>query len=421
MMKSVKRARVVLGLVWESVQFAISSLKDNKFRTLLSLLGITIGVFTIVLVLAVTGGLKRNIRKGLESLGGNTITIQREPWDVEEGDNSVWWELLKRPPVVVADYEFVKAHSEYCGAITYFSTFTADVSHSRSTFPDGNVVPVAPDFEKIFAIGVDEGRWFLPEEADGRQGLCFLGTDMAQTLFGGSSPVGKMVRMGGFALYVIGVAPPQGESIATIFDIDNSVFVPLGFGEMMVGAGNGGAIALVPKEGMATEEVIGELRFLMRSNRGLEPAERDDFSINRMSYLAGAVDDVFQTINLVGWIIGGFALLIGAFGIANIMFVSVRERMPQIGIQKALGAPGYIIMTQFLSEAGVLSLIGGVLGILIVVIISLILGSDSQVPFELTIYNVAGGMGIAFVTGVLSGALPAWSAAKMDPVKAMNM
>jgi putative ABC transport system permease protein len=139
-----------------------------------------------------------------------------------------------------------------------------------------------------------------------------------------------------------------------------------------------------------------------------------------MSYLAGAVDDVFQTINLVGWIIGGFALLIGAFGIANIMFVSVRERMSQIGIQKALGAPEYIIMTQFLSEAGALSIIGGGLGILIVVIISLILGSDSQVPFELTIYNVVGGMGMAFVTGILSGAMPAWSAAKMDPVKAMN-
>ena len=420
MMKSVKRAHVVLDLVWESVQFAMFSLRCNKFRTLLSLLGISIGVFSIVLVLAVTSGLKGNIRKGLDSLGGNTITIQREPWDLEDGDSYAWWELLKRPPVVVADYEFMKDNSECCGAITYFTTFTADVNYLRSTFSDGNIVPVAPDFDKIFAIGVDQGRWFLPEEADSRQGLCFLGADIAQSLFKGSSPVGNRVKVGRFELYVIGVALPQGESIATVFDIDHSVFVPLDFGVMAAGSGNGGAIAIAPKEGLETEEVIGELRFMMRSCRGLEPSEEDDFSINRMSYLAGAVDDVFQTINLVGWIIGGFALLIGAFGIANIMFVSVRERMSQIGIQKALGAPEYIIMTQFLSEAGALSIIGGGLGILIVVIISLILGSDSQVPFELTIYNVAGGMGIAFVTGILSGVMPAWSAAKMDPVKAMN-
>jgi putative ABC transport system permease protein len=220
---------------------------------------------------------------------------------------------------------------------------------------------------------------------------------------------------------VIGVAQRQGESMASIFDIDNSVFIPLGFGEIIGGIGGGGAIAIAPAVGVDPVVVADEVRSLVRSRRGLAPDEEDDFSINRMSYLSDAVDDLFRTINLVGWIIGGFALLIGAFGIANILFVSVRERMPQIGIQKALGAKNYLILIQFLTESAVLSLVGGSLGILIVVIISLFLEGNSPIPFELTVVSVIEGVVIALVVGVLSGLVPAYSAAKMDPVKAINM
>ena len=419
MMKKVKRAQVVLGLVWESVQFAMSSLKGNKFRTLLSLLGISIGIFSIVLVLSVVGGLKSNIREGLSSLGGGTITVQREPWEMQEGDD--WWKLVKRPPVEAEDYQFVKRYSRYCEAVTFFTTFTSDASCLRNRYRDANVVPVASDFEKIFSFGIGEGRWFLPEELEGRQRLCFLGAEVAEELFGAGKCAGKRLKLGGFDGYVIGVAQRQGESMASIFDIDNSVFIPLGFGEIIGGIGGGGAIAIAPAVGVDPDVVADEVRSLVRSRRGLAPDEEDDFSINRMSYLSDAVDDLFRTINLVGWIIGGFALLIGAFGIANILFVSVRERMPQIGIQKALGAKNYLILIQFLTESAVLSLVGGGLGILIVVIISLFLGGNSPVPFELTAVIVIEGVSIALVVGVLSGLVPAYSAAKMDPVKAINM
>ncbi len=419
MMKVVKRAQVVLGLVWESVQFAMSSLRTNKFRTLLCLLGISIGIFSIVLVLSVVGGLKSNIREGLSSLGGNTITVQREPWEMQEGDD--WWELVKRPPVEVEDYEFVRRYSSYCEAVTFFSMFTSDASYLRNTFRDANIVCVASDFEKIFTFGIEQGRWFSHDESQGRQRLCFLGAEVAQGLFGAGNCVGKRLKLGGFDGYVIGVAQRQGESMASIFDIDNSIFIPLGFGEIVGGIGGGGAIAIAPGEGIGADAVTDQVRSLVRSRRGLAPDEEDNFSINRMSYLSGAVDDLFRTINLVGWIIGGFALLIGAFGIANILFVSVRERMPQIGIQKALGAPNYLILVQFLAESAALSLVGGSLGILIVVIISLFLEGNSPIPFELTVVSVIEGVVIALVVGVLSGLVPAYSAAKMDPVKAINM
>lgn len=418
---NVKRAQVVLRMVWESVQFAISSLKGDKFRTLLSLLGVTIGIFTIVLVLAVVGGLKGNIREGLSSLGGGTITVQREPWEVDSDQGWDWWELAQRPPVVVEEYQFVKRHLEGVEGVTFFTTFSADIAYKRNSFSDGNVVPVASDFDKIFTIGIAGGRWFLPTEADSRGRICFLGADIADDLFEGVDPIGKKVRIGGYDGYVTGVAKREGESIATIFDIDNSIFVPLGFGEIIGGAGGGGAIAIAPEDEFGQGVVMDEVRSLMRMHRGLRPEDGDNFAINRMSYLSGAVDEVFRTINLVGWIIGGFALLIGAFGIANILFVSVRERMPQIGIQKALGAKNYLILIQFLTESAVLSLVGGGLGILIVVIISLFLGGNSPVPFELTAVIVIEGVSIALVVGVLSGLVPAYSAAKMDPVKAINM
>lgn len=419
MMKRVKRAQVVLGLVWESVQFAISSLRSNKLRTLLSLLGITIGIFTIVLVLAVIGGLKGNIRSGLDSLGSNTITVQRESWELEGEWN--WWEFAKRPTIEIDDYNYLKRYSETSESITFFSISSGDFSYLREKFTDGNIVSVSTDFEKIFAIGVDQGRWFLPNEQEGRGNLCFVGSGVASALFKGESGVGKRIKVGNFNGEVIGVASPQGESIATIFDIDNSIFVPVGFGEAISGAGGGGAVAIAPKDGTGQQEAIDEIRYLVRRKRGLTPSDEDNFAINRMSYLASAVDEVFRTINLVGWLIGGFALLIGAFGIANILFVSVKERMPQIGIQKALGAGNYMILAQFLSEAAVLSLVGGALGILIVVIISLILGNDSPIPFDLTLLNVVEGLSIALVVGILSGVIPAWSAARMDPVRAMNM
>jgi putative ABC transport system permease protein len=421
MKTNVKRAHVVLRLVWESVQFAVSSLKGDKFRTLLSLLGVTVGIFLIVLVLSVISGLKKNIEDGMDSLRSNTITVQREPWDIPQGEEWNWWKYAKRPPVDISDYEYILQNSTLCGNLAFFTTAKADMNYFREGFSGGDVVCVKGDFGELFSIESFLGRWFSQEELHGGQSVYFLGADVAESLFGEEPPVGKRIKVKGVSGVVIGVAPRQGESMAQIFDVDQSVFVPYGFGERIFGPGSGGAIVMNPKSDTDQEALAYHTRELMRSHRRLSPAEEDNFSINKMTYLTSAVEDIFRSVNLAGWIIGGFALLIGAFGIANIMFVSVRERMPQIGIQKGLGAPDYIIMTQFLSESAVLSFIGGGFGILIVLIISLILGKNSAVPFDLNAGIVAKGMLVALLVGILSGIIPAYSAARMEPVKAMNL
>lgn len=420
MIKNVKRAQVVLRLVWESVRFAVSSLKTDRLRTLLSLLGITVGIFTIVLVLSIINGLKENIRVGLNSLDGDVITVQREPWEISQEGEWNMWKYIRRPPIDIRDYEFVSQHLDIPSSQTFFTTFQKGVYYTNKSYKGGEIVSVKGDFDKLFIFDTAYGRWFSPLESNGYMNICYIGGDISRSLFGETSPIGKVLKIGEFPATVIGVAAPQGESIAHIFDFDHSVFVPYGFGERISGEGSGGAIAMCAHNQERQQELIDQTRVLMRSHRRLSPETEDNFSINKMDYLSWAVDDVFRSINTAGWIIGGFALLIGAFGIANILFVSVQERVPQIGVQKALGAWNYIIIAQFLSEAALLSVVGGALGILLVMIISLILGNNSGIPFDLSVTSTMEGVAIALIVGILAGIMPAYKASRMDPVKAIN-
>ena len=258
-------------------------------------------------------------------------------------------------------------------------------------------------------------------EIRGGANVAILGHNVAQELFGDSYPVGRKVKIKGGNATVIGVLEKQGESMASIVNTDDAVILPLSFGKtVLASAWGSGMMMAAPAEGAAREAFIDELRMLLRSCRGLSPSERDDFSINEMTFLLDMLDSVFRNISRAGWVIGAFSLIIGGFGIANIMFVSVQERMSQIGIQKALGARRYVIMTQFMAEASFLSLAGGIAGILLVFLVSLPVNAFSDsLMLTLSIDNVLTGMLVAVVIGLLSGLLPAWKAATLDPVKAI--
>ena len=343
---------------------------------------------------------------------------------------------MKRPPVTKDEYKSLSQNIvQFPCDITFFSSFTAPVLYERSLYEGANIISVENNFENIFSIPLDEGRWFLPNEIECGVEVCCIGAELALSLFGSSevygegrertNPIGKRIKIGGrtsqVTLYVIGVISKQGESLSTIFDMDHSLFVSTTFGENLQGYSNSGIIVLAPTGNMDVTPLEAEVRSLFRCIRGLNPSDEDNFAINKMSYLSSTVEEVFRTINLAGALIGAFSLLIGAFGIANILFVSVRERMPQIGIQKGLGANNYVILTQFLTEAAVLSLVGGLLGILFVGFISLLLGSNSSIPFELTLWNVIMCLSISVMVGLLSGIIPAYYAARMNPVKAMSL
>lgn len=421
MKKFWKEVSVVIKLIGESTVFAFSSLKNDMFRTFLSLLGVCIGIFSIVAVFCAVDALRANIQEGLNTFGGDVVFIQEYPFGVEDGGEYKWWEYRTRPNVDKRDFTFLAKNSSTSSSVVYASFFYKLLKYKRNSFSNGYVIATTPGVENVVKMDIETGRSFSPMEYSKGSNSVILGAEVASALFIGENPIGKTIKVGSFSSVVVGVLKKQGQSMMQIFDFDNSVIVPLSYGAMMYDVNNSeGMILMAPKDGVSEEEFIAETKILMRSERRLKPSQKDNFAINQMTFLSKQMDSIFAVINTAGWIIGGFSLLIGGFGIANIMFVSVKERTNQIGIQKALGAKKYVIMTQFLVESAVLSLAGGMLGILVVFAASFFLKDNPQFPVMLSVDNAVKGLIIALVIGIISGIIPAYSAAKLDPVKAIN-
>ena len=424
MKKFVKELKIVAGLVAESASFAFFSIKSDKLRTFLSLFGVTVGIFSIVAVFCAVDSLKDNIMEGVKSFGSDVVYIDRFPMTAEEDENGepvAWWDYLQRPEITEDNFEFVARNATLAESVVYVIMGNSNVSYKRNSYSNAYLLITTDGLENVMSIDISNGRNFTQREIRGGANVAILGHNVAKELFGDSYPVGKKVKIKGSSAIVIGVLDRQGESMASMVDTDNAIILPLQYGKTVLASSWGAGMMMAsPAEGADRQEFLDELRVLMRTCRGLAPSERDDFAINEMTFLLDMLDSVFRGISRAGWIIGAFSLIIGGFGIANIMFVSVQERMSQIGIQKALGAKRYVILTQFMVEASFLSLAGGLTGILLVLLVSIPVNAVSDVlTITLSPDNALAGMLIAVVLGILSGLLPAWKAATLDPVKAI--
>lgn len=425
MKQFVKELRIVVGLVAESASFAFFSIRSDKLRTFLSLFGVTVGIFSIVAVFCAVDSLKANIMEGVQSFGSDIVYIDRFPMAQEEGEDGEplqWWDYLQRPEITEENFEYLARNAALAESVVYVIMGNGNASYRRNNYSNAFLVITTDGLENVMSYSLAEGRDFSQMEIRGGSNVAILGYNVAQELFGDSYPVGKKVKVKGGSATVVGVLEKQGESMVSIVNTDDAVILPLQFGKtVLASAWGSGMMMAAPAEGVSRDAFIDELRLLLRSCRGLSPSERDDFAINEMTFLLDMLDYVFRGISKAGWIIGAFSLIIGGFGIANIMFVSVQERMNQIGIQKALGAKRYVILTQFMVEASFLSLAGGLVGILLVFLISIPVNAVSEYfTITLSLDNAIAGMLIAVVLGILSGLIPAWKAATVDPVRAIN-
>ena len=409
-------------LLKESFGFAMNALRNNKLRTMLSLLGVTIGIFSIIAVLAAVDSLDKKIKADLDTLDKNTMYVKSQPFGPSEVP---FWKREQFPEVNYEEFQYLKNNLNNVENLCYqyFMFSRESIKYESKTVSDINVFPVTYEFADIQRMEINNGRFFTESESNAASGVIVLGYTIADGLFGDIDPIGKSVRIYGKNVKVIGVTKKKGQSMGLGDSDDDSVFLPVNFLRRLFGDNGKNflpVIVIKPEKEADVDAVKGEITQKIRNYRGVKQGEIDNFFIDVLSGFTDMIDGFIGSLKVGGWIISGFSLLVGGFGIANIMFVSVKERTNLIGIQKSLGAKNKFILFQFLFEAIILCVIGGMIGLFLVWIIAMILSSVLDFEFVLGLGNIILGTGLAAVIGLISGILPAISASQLDPVEAIR-
>jgi putative ABC transport system permease protein len=411
---------VFWSLFKESIVFALQALVGNKLRSILSLLGITIGIFAVIMVFTIVDSLEQNLRKSVQSLGNDVVFIQKWPWTF--GPDYPWWKYMNRPLPNYKELNYILENCRGAQAASFMVYGNATLKHKSSSIENVTVICASHQYDRVKNFEIAEGRYFTDVESASGRPVAIIGDVLAKVLFLNQSPVGQTVKVRGAKVIVIGVFKKEGESILG-GSPDTQVLLPVNYARSLLDINSEDLdpqIMVRAKEGISNDELISELTGLMRSRRRLSPLAEEDFALNQTSLISNQFDSLFGVVGIAGWIIGGFSILVGGFGIANIMFVSVKERTNIIGIQKSLGAKNYFILMQFLFESVFLSVIGGFIGLLIVYLLTLAAGDSVGMEIVLTRSNVILGFTISILIGVVSGFVPAYGASQLDPVEAIR-
>jgi putative ABC transport system permease protein len=408
-------------LLKEGVMFAVNSVMVNKFRTFLSLFGITIGIFSFISVFTVLDWLEKSIQDSVNSMGSNVLYIQKFPWSFDP--NLAWWDIIKWPAISQADQQAVLSKSTKAEAVSFLASRGGTIKYKNNSAEEIGIAAVTDNLDKVVNFEIEKGRYFSSTDYASGTNVAVLGAELAERLFEKGNPVGKEISVAGFKATVIGVLKREGQGGIKLNDIDDLTLVPLNFGKSFINLRNrfsNSQMMIKAKPGVNREELADEITMIIRNNRRLKPTEPTNFSVNTPTMLSQGFKGVFSMINFGGMLISILSIVVGGFGIANIMFVSVRERTNQIGIQKALGAKKAFILEQFLVESVILSIIGGMLGLLLIFLGTVVVNYLYELNMYLTTGNIIKALLISGTIGVVAGYAPAVSAARMDPVEAIG-
>jgi len=410
-----------IRLLKEGLLFAVNSIVVNKLRTFLSLFGITIGIFSIISVFTVLDWMEKSIRDSIATLGDNVIYVQKWPWSFDR--NLAWWDIAKWPAISLDDFNTVLNKSTKTQSACFVASQPKQIKYKKNIASNMGVAAGTFEFKDIRAFEIEKGRYFSSYECTSGKNVAVLGNVIAERLFERTDPIGKEINIGGFRTTVIGVIKKEGKGALVGSELDELTLVPINYAKSFINLRNrfiGTQIMIKAKPDVSVLELTDEVTMILRAARRLKPGEQNNFSINQLTLLTQGFDAVFAGINIGGWLIGGLSILVGGFGIANIMFVSVRERTNIIGIQKALGAKRFFILQQFLVESFLLSVIGGILGIIMIFIGTLIINYMYDLNMYLTLGNIFLAVFISGLIGIVAGYAPAYQAAKMNPVDAIG-
>jgi putative ABC transport system permease protein len=412
--------RRTIEIITSSFKMALQELWKNKLRTFLSLFGITIGIFCIIGVLAVVNSLEQNIKNEVRSLGNNTIYVDK--WVYAGGPDYPWWKYVNRPS---PKHEEIKQIKERTASAKYaaFRIMVQDqVDYKGSTLSNVNYYGITEDFDGIQPLEISYGRYILESEFERGANVIVIGNDIAEKIFGSAElAIDKEVTIRGKKVMIIGVIKKQGKQMIGGWDFDQSLVTPYRFARSIMNELRADPVIMVQgQDNLSSKALKDDLQGTMRAIHKLNPKQDDDFALNDINDLTESISTAFVSLNIGGWAIAALSLIVGMFGVANIMFVTVRERTSQIGLKKAIGAKSRVILTEFLLESAFLCIIGGLIGLTLVFILTQILSGVLDFPVYISTGNMIMAIVICIIVGIAAGFIPARQAARMDPVVAIR-
>ncbi len=414
--------RRLLNILWNSFKMSLQELKNNKLRSALSLTGVAFGIFCIISVLATVNSLEYKIQGDIAALGTNTIYVDK--WEYTNDVDYPWWKFVNRPMPKFQDVKYIKERSSLAENVAFFTSTGGNLDYENSEMQNVNIYGVSEEYNQIQTVDLIAGRYFTESEFLHGNPVGLIGYENAAELFGTAErALGKSVTFNGHHATIIGVIAKQGQSFGPGFDYDHSLMLTYYFYASVYNVNNNNSdpfIMVKAKPDIPSGALSDELEGVMRQIRKLSPKQEDNFALNDINFMAQAVSGFFGTVNIGGWAIAGLSLIVGAFGVANIMFVTVRERTSQIGLKKAIGAKSRTILLEFLLESAFLCVIGGFIGLLMVWGLAAIL--SAVLPFAIVISGkiILLAFSICVILGILSGIIPATIAARMNPVDAIR-
>ncbi len=413
----------IFKIIYESILQAVHQLVSNKLRSFLSLLGISIGILCIIGVKSAVDSLEDNIRGSFEKLGNDVIYVKRFSWS--EPPSKSWWKYLKRPNPSYDDYKVITKKVKSAEASVFYSTIGFTTVKFKSYSVENTVlIGMTSEFNRVFALDIEKGRFMSHSEFYYGSPKVVVGATVASELFGSIDPIGKDIKVKGKKMEIVGVLKKAGKDLINPLNFDECVLISYKQASTMANLKSkyifDSTVTIKAAEGVEMDQLKDEVTGVLRSHRRLKPKQNDNFALNELSMLSLLLDGFFGVLNVAGICIGFFAILVGMFSVANIMFVSVKERTNIIGIKKALGAKRYVILLEFLIESIILCIIGGIIGLVFVFVVIKMITVFLEFEMSLSIFNIIIGISMSIFIGILSGVIPAIQASKLDPVVAIR-